>query len=82
MFLVTKIDQCIKNTLEFLKLQERLFNKSVTFIVLDLLYSKGMAVNKLISTNLVAIGTFESKHQNKRQRQEIQTAKKNGKYFN
>ena len=43
--------------------------------------SKGMAVNKLIRTNLVAIGTFENKHKKKRERQEISAAKKNGKYF-
>jgi DNA invertase Pin-like site-specific DNA recombinase len=29
---VTKIDRCSRNTLEFLKLQERLHNKGVTFI--------------------------------------------------
>ena len=51
LLLVTKIDRCSRNTLEFLKLQEKLFNKSVTFIALDLPYSKDMAVNKLISTN-------------------------------
>jgi len=81
LLLVTKIYRCYRNTFEFLKLQERLFNKSVTFIILDLPYSKGMAVNKLIRTNLVAIGTFENKHKKKRERQEISAAKKNGKYF-
>jgi DNA invertase Pin-like site-specific DNA recombinase len=33
---VTKIDRCSRNTLEFLKLQERLHKKDVTFISLDL----------------------------------------------
>ena len=47
LLLVTKIDRCSRNTLEFLKLQEKLFHKSVTFIALDLPYSNDMAVNKL-----------------------------------
>ena len=58
--LVTKIDRCSRNTLEFLKLQEKLFQKQVTFISLDLPYSTDMAVNKLIVTNLAAIATFEN----------------------
>ena len=80
LLLVTKIDRCSRNTLEFLKLQEKLFNKSVTFIALDLPYSKDMAVNKLISTNLAAIATFENERRKERQRQGIAAAKKAGKY--
>ena len=60
MLLVTKIDRCSRNTLEFLELQERLHQKGVTFVSLDLPYSDDMAVNQLISTNLVAIATFEN----------------------
>ena len=81
LLLVTKIDRCSRNTLEFLKLQEKLFNKSVTFIALDLPYSNDVAVNKLIATNLAAIATFENERRKERQRQGIQAAKKNGKYF-
>jgi DNA invertase Pin-like site-specific DNA recombinase len=81
LLLVTKIDRCSRNTLEFLKLQEKLFNKSVTFIALDLPYSTDMAVNKLIATNLAAIATFENERRKERQRQGIQAAKKNGKYL-
>ena len=81
LLLVTKIDRCSRNTLEFLKLQERLHKKGVTFISLDLPYSQDMAVNKLISTNLAAIATFENERRKERQRQGIQTAKKNGKYL-
>jgi DNA invertase Pin-like site-specific DNA recombinase len=77
---VTKIDRCSRNTLDFLKLQEKLFNKSVTFISLDLPYSNDMAVNKLIATNLAAIATFENERRKERQRQGIQAAKKAGKY--
>jgi DNA invertase Pin-like site-specific DNA recombinase len=40
-----------------------------------------MAVNQLISTNLAAIATFENERRKERQRQEIQAAKKNGKYL-
>ena len=39
-----------------------------------------MAVNKLISTNLEAIATFENERRKERQRQGISAAKKGGKY--
>ena len=78
---VTKIDRCSRNTLEFLKLQERLHKKGVTFVSLDLPYSNDMAVNKLIATNLAAIATFENERRKERQRQGINAAKKAGKYF-
>ena len=81
LLLVTKIDRCSRNTLEFLKLQERLHNKGVTFISLDLPYSNDMAVNQLISTNLAAIATFENERRKERQRQGIQAAKQAGKYL-
>jgi DNA invertase Pin-like site-specific DNA recombinase len=81
LLVVTKIDRCSRNTLEFLKLQEKLFNKSVTFIVLDLPYSNDMAVNKLIATNLAAIATFENERRKERQRQGIKAAKAAGKYL-
>lgn len=78
---VTKIDRCSRNTLEFLKLQETLFKKQVTFISLDLPYSSDMAVNKLIATNLAAIATFENERRKERQRQGIKAARKAGKYL-
>jgi DNA invertase Pin-like site-specific DNA recombinase len=81
LLLVTKIDRCSRNRLEFLKLQERLNKKGVRFISLDLPYSNDMAVNQLISTNLVAIATFENERRKERQRHGIQAAKKNGKYL-
>ena len=81
LFFVTKIDRCSRNTLEFLKLQERLHKKGVTFISLDLPYSNDMAVNKLISTNLAAIATFENERRKERQRHGIAAAKKAGKYL-
>ena len=81
LLLVTKIDRCSRNTLEFLKLQEKLFKKGVTFISLDLPYSNDMAVNKLIATNLAAIATFEHERRRERQKQGIQAARKAGKYM-
>ena len=81
LFVVTKIDRCSRNTLEFLKLQENLYRKSVTFISLDLPFSKDMAVNKLIATNLAAIATFENERRKERQRQGILAAKQAGKYL-
>ena len=80
LLLVTKIDRCSRNTLEFLKLQEKLFKKKVTFLSLDLPYSSDMAVNKLIATNLAAIATFENNRRRERQRHGIQAAKEAGKY--
>jgi DNA invertase Pin-like site-specific DNA recombinase len=64
--LVTKIDRCSKNSLEFLKLQEKLFQKQVTFISLDLSYSTEVAVNQLIAANLAAIATFENERRKER----------------
>nr|YP_003734627.1 putative serine recombinase [Kryptoperidinium foliaceum]ADI40412.1 putative serine recombinase [Kryptoperidinium foliaceum] len=81
LLLVTKIDRCSRNTFEFLKLQKNLFEKSVTFIALELPFSNDMAVNQLIATNLAAITTFENERRKERQRQGIQAAKKNGKYL-
>ena len=40
-----------------------------------------MDVNKLISTNLAAIATFENERRKERQRQGIRAAKKAGKYL-
>ena len=81
LLLVTKIDGCSRNVLEFLKLQERLHRKRVRFISLDLPYSNDIAVNQLISTNLAAIATFENERRKNVQCQGIQAAKKNGKYL-
>ena len=51
LLMVTKIDRCSRDTLSFLRLQEKLFKKSVTFISLDMPYSADLAVNKLIEIN-------------------------------
>ncbi len=81
LLLVTKIDRCSRNTLEFLKLQDRLYKKGVRFISLDLPYSSDMAVNQLISTNLAAIATFENERRKERQREGIKAARKAGQYL-
>lgn len=49
---VTKIDRCARNTLEFLKLQDILFKRKIQFISLDLPYSEDLNINKLISITL------------------------------
>lgn len=81
LLMVTKIDRCSRNTFEFLKLQKKLFDKSVTFIALELPFSNDIAVNQLIATNLAAIATFENERRKERQRQGIKAARKAGKYF-
>lgn len=58
--MVTKIDRCSRDTLSFLRLQEKLLKKSVTFISLDMPYSTDFAVNKLIATNLTAVAIFKN----------------------
>ena len=80
LLMVTKIDRCSRDTLSFLRLQEKLFKKSVTFISLDMPYSNDLAVNKLIATNLAAVATFENERRKERQRQGIAAPKKAGKY--
>ena len=80
LLLITKLDRCSRNTREFLNLQEKLFQKSVTFVSLDLPYSTDMAVNKLIATTLASIATFETERRKERQRIGIETARKARKY--
>jgi DNA invertase Pin-like site-specific DNA recombinase len=77
---VTKIDRCARNTLEFLKLQDILFKRNIQFISLDLPYSEDLSINKLISTTLSSIAEFETNRRKERQIQGISAAKKAGKY--
>jgi DNA invertase Pin-like site-specific DNA recombinase len=80
LLMVTKIDRCSRNTLEFLKLQDILFKKGVTFVALDLPTSMDLATNKLIATTLSGIAEFENARRKERQKQGIRTAQKEGKY--
>jgi len=78
---VTKIDRCARNTLEFLKLQDILFQRKIQFISLDLPYSEDPSINKLISTTLSSIAEFEINRRKERQMKGISAAKKAGKYL-
>jgi DNA invertase Pin-like site-specific DNA recombinase len=78
--MVTKIDRCSRNTLEFLKLQDILFKKNITFVALDLPTSIDLATNKLIATTLSGIAEFENNQRKERQKQGIRAAQQQGKY--
>jgi DNA invertase Pin-like site-specific DNA recombinase len=80
LLMVTKIDRCARNTLEFLKLQENLYQRSITFVALDIPHSEDLAVNRFIATTLSALATFETERRKERQRQGIEAAKKLGRY--
>ncbi len=80
LLMVTKIDRCARNTLEFLKIQENLYQRSITFVALDIPHSEDLAVNKFIATTLSALATFENERRRDRQRQGIEAAKKAGRY--
>jgi len=80
LLMVTKIDRSSRNTLEFLKLQDILFKKNITFVALDLPTSVDLATNKLIATTLSGIAEFENNRRKERQKQGIRAAQKEGKY--
>jgi DNA invertase Pin-like site-specific DNA recombinase len=80
LLMVTKIDRCSRNTLEFLKLQDIFFKQNVTFVALDLPTSVDLATNKLMATTLSAIAEFENNRRKERQKQGIRAAQKKGKY--
>ena len=80
LLMVTKIDRCSRNTLEFLKLQDILFKKNITFVALDLPTSVDLATNKLMATTLSAMAEFENNRRKERQKQGIRAAQKKGKY--
>ena len=78
--MVTKLDRCSRSTLEFLKLQDALFKRNITFVALDLPNSLDLATNRLIATTLSGIAEFENNRRKERQRQGIEAAKQAGKY--
>lgn len=80
LLMVTKIDRCSRNTLEFLKLQDVLFKQNITFVALDLPTSVDLATNKLIATTLSGIAEFENNRRKERQKHGIRAAQKEGKY--
>lgn len=77
---VTKIDLCARNILEFLKLQDILFKRKIQFISLDLPYSEDLNINKSISITFSSIAEFETNRSKERQMQGISAAKKARKY--
>lgn len=74
--MVTKIDRCSRNTLEFLKLQDIFFKRNITFVALDLPTSVDLATNKLMATTLSAMAEFENNRRKERQKQGIRAAQK------
>ena len=80
LLMVTKIDRCSRNTLEFLKLQDILFKQNITFVALDLPTSIDLATNKLMATTLSAMAEFENNRRKERQKQGIRVAQQEGKY--
>ena len=76
--MVTKIDRCSRNTLEFLKLQDILFKRKIEFISLDLPHSDDPGINRLIATTLSSIAEFENNRRKERQKKGICAAKKKG----
>ena len=78
--MVTKIDRCSRNTLEFLKLQDILFKRKIEFISLDLPHSDDPSINRLIATTLSSIAEFENNRRKERQKKGIRAAQKEGKY--
>lgn len=81
LLMVTKIDRCSRNTLEFLKLQDILLKKNITFVALDLPTSVDLATNKLMATTLSAMAEFENNRRKERQKQGIRAAQTKGKYL-
>ena len=80
LLMVTKIDRCSRNTLEFIKLQDILFKKNIIFVALDLPVSVDLASNKNMARTLSALAEFENTRRRERQKQGILLARKKGKY--
>lgn len=80
LLMVTKIDRCSRNTLEFLKLQDILFKKNITFVALGLPTSVDLATNKIMAITLSAMAKFENNRRKERQKQGIWATRKKGKY--
>lgn len=77
--MITKINRCSQNTLEFLKLQNIFFKRKIEFISLDLPHSDDPSINRLIATTLSSIAEFEYNRRKKRQAAGILAAKKENK---
>lgn len=60
LLMITEINICSRNTLEFLRLQDILFKKSITFVALDLPISLNLADNKVMAKTLSDIAKIEN----------------------
>lgn len=60
LLMITEINICSRNTLEFLRLQDILFKKSITFVALDLPISLNLADNKVMVKTLSDIAKIEN----------------------
>jgi len=68
------------NTLEFLKLQDILLKKNITFVTLDIPILFDLTNNKVRAITLSTIAKLESKRRKERQKQGIRVAQQEGKY--
>ena len=80
LLMVSGINVCSLNTLEFLKLQDILFKKNITLVTLDIPVSLDLTKNRVMALTLSTIAKLESKRRKERQKQGILSAKKKGNY--
>src|SRR5210317_824721 len=80
LLMVSGINVCSRNTLEFLKLQDILFKKNITLVTLDIPVSLDLTNNRVMALTLSTIAELESRRRKERQKQGILLAKKKGKY--
>ena len=78
LLMVSGINVCSLNTLEFLKLQDILFKKNITLVTLDIPVSLDLTKNRVMALTLSTIAKLESKRRKERQKQGILSAKKKG----
>ena len=79
---ITELDRCSRNTLQFLQVKNLLAKKGVRLRVLDLPqeYLEDSPTSIFIETALAAIAEFETARRLERQRRGIEAAKAQGKY--
>ena len=67
LLMITKINRCSRNTFEFLKLQDILLKKNITFVAL-----LNLATNKLTAITLSVMAEFENNRRKEHQKEGIQ----------
>ena len=78
--IVTNLDQCVKSSSHFLKLQKKLHEKNVIFISLDFPLFEDLDTYQKVGKILSIIYDLTSNYQRKQQQTGIEEAKKRGKY--